>query len=90
MQERDQKILDLFKKNNVWYEYGWTAKGNLEVDVSNGDWKHDHIFLEYFMRNAGYEQVEVRLYGPPTGGDWYSAVHVFKAPAAVPAGTTVS
>ena len=90
MQERDQKILDLFKKNNVWYEYGWTADGNLEVDVSNGDWKHDHIFLEYFMRDAGYEQVEVRLYGPPTGGDWYSAVHVFKAPAAVPAGTTVS
>lgn len=90
MQERDQKILDLFKKNNVWYEYGWTADGNLEVNVSNGDWKHDHIFLEYFMRNAGYEQVEVRLYGPPTGGDWYSAVHVFKAPAAVPAGTTVS
>ena len=90
MQERDQKILDLFKKNNVWYEYGWTADGNLEVDVSNGDWKHDHIFLEYFMRNAGYEQVEVRLYGPPTGGDWYSAVHVFKAPSAVPAGTTVS
>ena len=89
MQERDQKILDLFKKNNVWYEYGWTADGNLEVDVSNGDWKHDHIFLEYFMRNAGYEQVEVRRYGPPTGGDWYSAVHVFKAPAAVPAGTTV-
>ena len=90
MQERDQKILDLFKKNNVWYEYGWTADGNLEVNVSNGDWKHDHIFLEYFMRNAGYEQVEVRMYGPPTGGDWYSAVHVFKAPAAVPAGTTVS
>lgn len=90
MQERDQKILDLFKKNEVWYEYGWTAEGNLEVNVSNGDWKHDHIFLEYFMRNAGYEQVEVRMYGPPTGGDWYSAVHVFKVPSAVPAGTTVS
>ena len=90
MQERDQKIVDLFEENKVWYEYWWTADGELEVDVPDGDWKHDHIFLEHIMRNAGYEQVEVRMYGPPTGGDWYSAVHVFKAPAAVPAGTTVS
>ena len=77
MQERDQKILSLFKENEVWYEYWWNAEGNLEVDVPDGDWKHDHLFLEHFMRNAGYEQVEARVYGPPTGGDWYSAVHVF-------------
>lgn len=82
MQERDQKIIDLFKENDVWYEYWWTAEGNLEVEVSDGDWKHDHIFLEHFMRNAGYEQVGERHYGGDTGGDWYSSVHVFKAPAA--------
>ena len=80
MQERDQKIIDLFKENDVWYEYWWTADGNLEVEVSDGDWKHDHLFLEHFMRNAGYEQVEKRHYGGDTGGDWYSAVHVFKVP----------
>ena len=85
MQERDQKILDLFKKNDVWYEYWWNADGNLEVDVPDGDWKHDHLFLEHFMREAGYEQVEARQYGPPTGGDWYSATHVFR-PSTVPPG----
>ena len=82
MQERDQKIIDLFKENDVWYEYWWTSDGNLEVEVSDGDWKHDHLFLEHFMRKAGYEQVGERHYGGDTGGDWYSAVHVFKAPAA--------
>lgn len=81
MQERDQKIVDLFNENGVWYEYWWTADGNLEVDVPDGDWKHDHLLLEHFMRNAGYEQVEKRIYGPPNGEDWYSAVHVFRAPA---------
>ena len=86
MQERDKKIIDLFKANNVWYDYGWTADGKLEVNVSDGDWKHDHIFLDHFMTNARYERVEERIYGQPTGGDWYSAVHVFRPPSTVPPG----
>lgn len=80
MQERDKKISDLFKENGVMYGWGWTADGKLEVQVEDGDWKHDHLYLDYLMDKVGYEKVETRQYGGDTGGDWYSAVHVFKVP----------
>lgn len=78
MMERNQKIRDLFKENHVYYEWGWTAEGTLEITVEDGDWKHDHIYLDWLMKNNGYEKTEERHYGEPTGGDWYSSVHVFK------------
>lgn len=77
IQERDQKILQIFKDNNLHYEWGWNLGGNLEVEVMHGDWRHDHLFLRHVMRENGYEEVDLRYIGPPTGDDSYSAVHVF-------------
>lgn len=78
MQERDQKIRNLFKENNVHYEWWWTADGIVEIDVEDGDWKHDHIYLDRLMQDNGYEKTGERQYGEPTGGDWYTSVHSFK------------
>lgn len=77
--EKDRKIIDLFKKHDIHHEWRWDMKtGNLEVNVDGGDWKHDHLFLDWVMEQNGFELACTRPYGEPTGGDWYSAWRVYR------------
>ena len=80
MQELIDKVSKFFKDNDLHYGWGVTLAGNVEVEVYDGDWKHDHIYLDWVMRENGYEKLDERQYGEPTGGDWYSSVHVFRIP----------
>lgn len=82
MQALIDKVNKFFKEKELPYEWNLTREGKVEVDVPDGDWKHDHLHLDWVMRENGYEQVGERQYGEPTGGDWYSSVHVFKIPVA--------
>lgn len=77
MAGRDDEVKSLFAQNNMHYDWTWDSRGNLAVSVVNGDWKHDHVALDCLMGKNGYEKVGERYSGIPTGGDWYSAVHVF-------------
>lgn len=51
----------------------------VEVDISWGDWKHEHLRCDFLMRELGcvcwgeYETEE-------NGTDCYSATHVYKLP----------
>ena len=80
MTERDQKIQKLFKENNIHYGWGWNLDDELEVEVMHGDWKHDHAYIDCFMREHGYEKTGERYCGSPTGDDSYSAVHIYALP----------
>lgn len=41
-----------------------------------GDWKHDHGFLNYLMGQNGYEFMGYESV-VDTGDDWYPAMHTF-------------
>jgi len=82
MEERDLKVKKIFDGNGLRFGWGWDSDGNLEVEVLDGDWRHDHVALDIAMKKNGYEKVKELHSGVYTGGDWYTSVHVFKIPEA--------
>ncbi len=46
------------------------------VDISWGDWKHDHIYADIKMREAGYFPVSEEV-TEEDGSDCYSAIHYY-------------
>ena len=52
--------------------------GVICVFVEDGDWKHDHLYVDYVMGQIGYEKTdEVTTYWDG-GSDWCSSEHYFK------------
>lgn len=76
--EKKNEFAKVLADNDLNYCFGWNLKDEFEVEVHEGDWKHDHIRLNLIMEKNGYELVGETHIGPPTGGDWYSAIHVFR------------
>lgn len=54
------------------------ASGREEVEVSLewGDWKHGHAWLDYLMKNIGFERGDETV-TEEDGSDCYSSVHTF-------------
>ena len=79
----EMKVIDLFKRHGIHHEWFRNTKtGEIEVNVKDGDWKHEHLFLDWAMGEIGLELVRTRPSGEPTGGDWYSAWRVYRAKGA--------
>ena len=36
------------------YDFEIDSQGFIQITVSDGDWKHDHLALQHVMREAGY------------------------------------
>ena len=57
----------------------WDIEGNiLMVEVSWGDWKHDHLFLDFLMNRLFNFSVISTDVTEEDGGDCYSAIHYYK------------
>ena len=46
----EEKIKTIFNTNNFHYDYNIIDDNHIEVEVINGDWKHDHLRLELIMK----------------------------------------
>lgn len=73
----NKEVQKIFKDNDLHYEWWESPNGNINVNVEWGDWKHDHWFLEYVMRQNGYIQID-RIITEEDETDAYSAKHVFR------------
>lgn len=72
-------VKDILQSNNMHYEYSWSpSQGCVVVNIDGGDWKHDHLALEYLMDRNGFLLQDTEKYGGPSDGDWYSARYYFK------------
>ena len=71
------KVEDVLQSNNMHYEYYWSpSRGCVVVDIDRGDWKHDHLRLEWLMEENDFRQIgEVTT--EEDGSDCYSAIHTF-------------
>lgn len=70
---------DILKENNVSAEVYDTIYKNrpvIAVDISWGDWKHDHAFVDYILTNNGFNHIANEL-TEEDGSDCYSAVHYY-------------
>ena len=77
MDNIEQDIRRIFKENELCYDYSIRFDGTIEVDVEWGDWKHDHSYLDYIMKNNGYS-LKSEIVTEEDGSDCYSSVHLFE------------
>lgn len=77
MDNIEQDINRIFKENELCYEYSTRIDGTIEVNVEWGDWKHDHSYLDYIMKNNGYS-LKSEIVTEEDGSDCYSSVHLFE------------
>lgn len=56
---------------------GRDGVGCMEIEVTWGDWKHEHIWLKNLMKEFGYEHIREDV-TEEDGGDTYSAIHTFE------------
>jgi hypothetical protein len=73
----------LFEENNLHYEYEVYMDlfdVVISVYIDDGDWKHDHARLNYFMREKFNYEIHFSCERDctETDGDWYSSRHIYQ------------
>lgn len=83
-QKDADKVNKKLNDTNFWENgsYGdiYEEDGFLHIDDVDGDWKHTHAYLDYLMKEMGYEVVEERTKNedPDVIDDWYLSDHIYK------------
>ncbi len=73
----EKDIKRIFKENDCYYDWDINPDGTIEVSVEWGDWKHDHLFLNYIMRENHYCLIDEDV-TEEDGDDAYSSIHTFE------------
>lgn len=76
------ELEDHFSKLGVYYEIWPCDNNSLCVEISWGDWKHDHLWCDYevknFLKSKGHEVVSNDTQvTEEDGSDTYSAIHSY-------------
>jgi hypothetical protein len=73
----DAKIYHFLSDNGVWGEvYKHFDLPIMVVDISWGDWKHEHGWCKCLMKYLGYGEIGCKV-TEEDGSDTYSAEHYF-------------
>ena len=73
----DNLIEKIFSDHDLWYEWSINGEDEVEVSIEMGDWKHDHLYLDYVMSENGFVLVGEDI-TDENGTDSYSSIHYFK------------
>ena len=83
-----------FKENNSYYEMNTVPAHTFVLEkiqvYVDGDWKHDHGYVDWVMKELGCLKVDERVHFD-TGEDWYPSTHTYicvKNPSVIPSGQT--
>lgn len=65
-------------ENGIYAEYitNFHKIENIVIVSIDGDWKHDHGYLDYLMAEKGYKKVGEKVTNED-GSDWYESEHTF-------------
>jgi hypothetical protein len=80
--QRDMKpkeIESYLKRNGMHPDSitGIDSEGRLvEIEINNGDWKHEHGRCRHLMAQAGYVRQDIEV-TQEDGSDCFSAVHTY-------------
>ena len=66
----------IWNENNLTYDYFIQFDGSIDVYVKWGDWKHDHLFINFIMKKNNYRLVSETT-TEENGDDAYSSIHKF-------------
>lgn len=82
LQDIESAFITYLNDNDLYPEV-WLEKGKLFVIINWGDWKHDHLRLQYLAKEFAnaiavrIEHTDVEI-TEENGSDTYSAVHTFE------------
>ena len=73
-----EDINRIFKENNLYYDYFILSSTEMiGITPEDGDWKHDHLRLNYIMSKNNYIFIKENEIGT-SDDDSYSSTHYFK------------
>lgn len=73
LMDRAQKVIN---NSSIFADIYDVTDTKIKVEITWGDWKHDHLYLDYLMREEGFEKID-EYTTEEDGSDTYSAVHVY-------------
>lgn len=74
--ERIEKYLNDHTVYPEYVNYGFTDD-TIRVQINRGDWKHEHLYCTYLMKELGYADCGEET-TEENGSDCYSALHYYK------------
>jgi hypothetical protein len=76
---KPEEIESYLKRNDMHPDSitGIDSEGRLvEIEINNGDWKHEHGRCRHLMAQAGYVRQDIEV-TQEDGSDCFSAVHTY-------------
>ena len=93
-QEIIEKARKKFKENSAYYEMNTVPLNTFVLEkiqvYVDGDWKHDHGYVDWVMQELGCLKVDEQVHFD-TGEDWYPSTHTYicvKDTSVIPSGQT--
>ena len=74
-----QRISDYLSVNGIYGDFS-DCDGTVEVEISWGDWKHDHAYCDHLMAYIGYKSDDEQV-TEENGSDTYSSIHFYSKSA---------
>lgn len=82
----EEEVQEYLKENGNDCYYGeyeiWFEEKTCNVNISWGDWKHDHLWMKHFvgqfLESKGFDYSIDSTVTEEDGSDCYSANHTFK------------
>ena len=72
----EEKIYKLMKENKIYGDTVDVTENYIAIEISWGDWKHEHLFFDWLMRDNIPELKEIKSFiTEEDGSDCYSAIH---------------
>ena len=72
----DERIYNYLKDNGIYAESYINSEGEVCVDISWGDWKHEHGWCRDLMGYIDYNEDD-EIVTEENGSDCYSSIHYF-------------
>ena len=76
LETMEKAVRSLFNEKDCYYEV-YPCGETIAVEITWGDWKHDHGFVDYLLRTIfGFKKVDEEI-TEEDGSDTYSSIHYF-------------
>lgn len=73
--KQEKAVFELLKSKGIYGDvYTHNMVPVVSVEISWGDWKHDHLWCDDVMAEAGFKKIGTQV-TEEDGGDAYSATH---------------
>jgi len=78
--DEENNIYNHLCENGIYVSV-YSKEDCVAIDISWGDWKHEHLACSWVMEELGYYQFNQTV-TEEDGSDCYSAIHYYKKEAA--------